>query len=214
MGVLLVLTLLSAGVVWCDALLSPSRGHIPFFIIRLRSALEADVNLGSLLPARCCVKAHMLTGSSSLSSSDSYIVIRSPRISRLWKFLIAFLFLVIGTVVVDEGLILSSCFCFGVGSFTAPLPQAPSLVSQKLYPFVVVSSIVVLLLTIFCVVPVGCVSEMVLIGVTMSWSSSVCTLLLLFDARRLFSASSPNLFLSRNLAIESQTFVSGFTTFE
>ena len=99
MGALPILSLLSVEVGCGSTLLAPLRGHIPFSIMRLRSALEADMNLESLLPAWCCCKAHMY----SFSSSDLYIVIRSPRILRLWKFLIVRLCLGFGTVIADEG---------------------------------------------------------------------------------------------------------------
>ena len=77
---------------FCSA---PLRGHIPFSFIALYSTMEEDRNLGSLLPARCCCKAHASTGSSlSLSSSsDSYIVIKSPGTLYPWVFLIVFLLL-------------------------------------------------------------------------------------------------------------------------
>ena len=109
--------------------------------------------LGSLLPAWCCCKAHMLTGSStySFSSSDLYILIRSPRMLRLWKFLIVRLFLGIGTVIAVEVSLLSSCFCFEVGLFVALPPQAPSLV--------------MLLFAVFRAGSVGCVPETAMVGV-------------------------------------------------
>ena len=122
-----MLSLPSAEVGWGGTLPVPLRSHIPFSVMCLRSALEADVNLGSLLPARCCCKAHMSTGSStySISSSDLYIVIRYPRIFRLWEFLIVHL--CFGTVIVDEESLPSGCSCFGVGFFVVP-PSAGALV--------------------------------------------------------------------------------------
>ena len=97
-----------------------------------------------------CPLGVVSTGSSScsFSSSDSYIVIKSLSILRLWVFLIAFLLLGIDTVIADEGSLPSGCLCFGVGFLSAPPPQAPSLVSPlaslELYPFVVMPSSVVL----------------------------------------------------------------------
>ena len=65
----------------------------------LGSALEADMNLGSLLPARCCRKAHVSTGSYSYSSSDSYMVIKSPCDLCRRVFLAVILLLGIGGVI-------------------------------------------------------------------------------------------------------------------
>ena len=95
----------------------------------------------------------MLTGSStySFSSSDLYILIRSPRMLCLWKFLIVRLFLGIGTMIADEVSLLSSCFCFEVGFFVALPPQAPSLV--------------MLLFAVFRAGSVGCVPETAMVGV-------------------------------------------------
>ena len=129
------------------------------------------MNLGSLLPARCCRKAHVSTGSSScsVSSSDSYIVIKSLGVLRLWVFLITFLLLGIDKVIADEGLFPSGFPCPRVGLLDASPPQAPSLLSPltslELYPFMVVSLSAVLLVTMFRVVSSGCVSEMALVGV-------------------------------------------------
>jgi hypothetical protein len=97
-----MLSLPSAGTGCGGILLAPVRGHIPSFIMRLRSALEADMNLGSLLPARRCCVAHVSTGSSthSMLSSDLYIVIKSPRVCCRWELWTVYLRF--GMVIVDE----------------------------------------------------------------------------------------------------------------
>ena len=64
-----------------------------------------------------------------------------------------------GTVIVDEESLPSSCFCFGVGFFVVPPPQAPWFV--------------ILLFALFRFGSVGCGSGTVLVGVTMFWSSSL-----------------------------------------
>ena len=71
---------------------APSRGHSQLFIIDLFSVMENDKNLGSLLPACCCCKAHTSTESSLYSSSPSellYIVITLFGTSCLYLFLVA-----------------------------------------------------------------------------------------------------------------------------
>ena len=97
----------------------------------------------------------MSTGSpaSSISSSDSYIVIRSLRVLCLRVLSIAFLPFGIDTVIVGEGSLSFSCFCSGFGFLDAPLPRVPSLV---------------LLFAELCVGSVGCVSKIALTGVV--WS--------------------------------------------
>ena len=70
----------------------------------------------------------------------------------------------------------------------------------------------VLLVALFRFVSSGCFSKMALVGVPwswimMSWSSSVCSLLLLFDAWRLLFAISGSLFLVCNLDSVLQIFL-------
>ena len=204
---------------FCSA---PLRGHIPFSFIALYSTMEEDRNLGSLLPARCCCKAHASTGSSlSLSSSsDSYIVIKSPGTLYPWVFLIVFLLL--DGVIAGEGSLLLNRPRLGVGVLdSSPLQSLSTLMpsaSLEVYPFMFLSAVgsYVLLVALFHFVSSGCVSEMGLVGVlwlwiTMSWSSSVCSPLLLFDAWRLLLVISHSLLLVCNLDIVIQTVVSGFT---
>ena len=105
-----------------------------------------------------------------------------------------------GTVIVDEESLPSGCSCFGVGFFVVPPPQAPWFV--------------ILLFALFRFGSVGCGSGTVLVGVTMFWSSSVCSPLLLFDACCLLFASSRSLLLFLSLDMVSQIFISGLAIFE
>jgi hypothetical protein len=90
------------------------------FIIDLRSALEEDRNLWSLLPARCCRKAHTSTGSSLYSSSELlYIGITFFGASCPYLFLVACFLL--GARGLAANLGFSSCCCPGVGRSNSPL---------------------------------------------------------------------------------------------
>ena len=191
---------------------APSRGHNPLFIMNLRSAMEEDKNLGSLLPARCCCKAHTSTRSSLYSFSSSkllYIVIAFLGISCPYIFFVA-LSLLVG-VVAGTGFFSSSCRCSRVDRLDASPPQllsplVPSLsfgsdsqpfTSLEIYPFMVTFSVAVgsyvSLVALVCSVSGGRVSEIVVVEVPWSWitmfrSSSGCSPLLLFDAWRLLFA--------------------------
>ena len=116
--------------------------------------------------------------------------------------LVALLPLGVDVVIVGEGSFSFGCPRSGFGLLDASLTRGPLLI---------------LLFAELHVGSVGCFPRVAPVGVvwswvTMFWSSNVCTLLLLLDARRLFSASSRSLFRSRSLAIESQSFVSGSAT--
>ena len=68
---------------------SPLGGHVILYNMDLRSALEADRNLGSLLPARCCCKAHRLTESSLYSLSLLLLFLPSwvaKVVHQIWGF--------------------------------------------------------------------------------------------------------------------------------